>query len=87
MNVLQLRGRFSDDGTSTCLRCVTPWSQVEEHSTPYGDGMSGCFPLCESCWQDLTPELRLPYYRILILEVWESLEDWPSIESSVLAGL
>ena len=69
---------------------------MERHSTMYSDG-SGCFPLCESCWQELgTPEARMPYYR----ELWESWLDstpldskhngtpmpelWRQIESAVL---
>lgn len=107
-NVLTIRARAWHRGTSTCLRCVQPWSKVGGHTTPYGRaplpgfpaGMMttpgpheptwvsthGCFPLCESCWSDLTPELRLPYYRILVFEVWESPEDWTDIEAAVLAG-
>jgi hypothetical protein len=25
----------------------------------------GCLPLCEACWADLTPQERLPFYRVL----------------------
>lgn len=86
-NVLQLRSRRRHRGYGTCLRCVEPWSKVEGHSTSYGRGMQSCFPLCEPCWQALSPEQRLPYYQILILEVWENGEaDWPSIKQAVLDG-
>lgn len=82
-NVLTVRSNFR--GYSTCLRCARPWDKVGDHSTSYTD-KQGCFPLCECCWSDLTPELRLPYYRILVFEVWESPDDWPAIEAAVLAG-
>lgn len=73
-------------GRSTCIRCANPWTIRGGHSTSYDNGMRGCFPLCESCWSDLTPELRLPYYQILILEVWRDEELWPEIREAVLAG-
>lgn len=70
---------------------------VDEHSTPYGPHtrygqMSGCFPLCERCWSNLTPETRLPYYEALI-DKWitmgtsKSDDDLASILVSVKAGL
>jgi len=31
---------------------------------------SGCFALCEECWNELTPEERIPYYEQLIAD-WE----------------
>ena len=58
------------------------------------------FPLCESCWKDMTPQDRLPHYRKLY-ESWlktmpETLPDgtpykglkmtWEEIETAVLAG-
>lgn len=86
--------------TGSCGRCHTTWTFVCEHDTPYSDD-SGCFPLCEKCWAELTPEQRLPYYRRL----WESWPDthrktapdgteipplpteiWWQIQRAVLAG-
>jgi hypothetical protein len=57
---------------------------------------SSCFPLCEQCWQELTPGQRLPYYRALV-DSWMSDgrpnhngipwdELWTTIEKNVLAG-
>lgn len=46
-----------------------PWKFTEGHTTWYGDGTRGCFPLCEACWSDLTVEERLPFYERL-------LHDW-----------
>lgn len=49
---------------SSCGRCGRPWTICEGHTTPY-DRSGGCFPLCEQCWRELTPEDRLPYYEEL----------------------
>jgi hypothetical protein len=56
--------------SSACGRCQFPWPVVRGHSTAY-DPSSGCFPLCEGCWQELqTPENRMPYYMALV-DWWE----------------
>lgn len=88
-------------GRGTCFRCHRPWRSngigAEEHITTYSD-TGGCFPLCEGCWSELTPDERLPYYAQLMhswTEVvpghpdWalESLRKWPAIEEAVLNGL
>lgn len=66
---------------------------VDNHATSYGDEGHGCFPLCEGCWNKLTPEERLPYYRYL-WELWKSTEseipdykvvEWSVIEKAVLS--
>lgn len=86
------RGR----GYGTCLRCDYPWSHVDGHSTQYSNS-SGCFPLCEECWQELaTPEARMPFYRLL-WERWRSdspdsngtpwPEVWEQMRAAVEAGL
>jgi hypothetical protein len=42
------------------------------HSTQYSYG-SGCFPLCEECWEELgTPQARMPFYR----DLWESWQQY-----------
>lgn len=59
-------------GYSWCHRCLTPWPFVTHHDTAYSEH-SGCFPLCEQCWQELeTPARRLPYYQELLAE-WDRL--------------
>ena len=79
----------------TCLHCHRVWSAVEPHETPYEfaghSPMKSCFPLCEECWQELTPETRLPYYRQLF-ESWEQFgpqqaETWLLIDEAVRRGL
>lgn len=55
-------------GHGTCNRCDEPWCVVEWHTTEYSE-VSGCFPLCDSCWTVLTPETRLPFYK-------EMMSDW-----------
>jgi hypothetical protein len=44
-----------------CSRCGVTWDLVNGHSVNYADG-SGCFPICEECWDELTPATRLPFY-------------------------
>jgi hypothetical protein len=48
---------------------------------------SGVFPLCETCWSELTPAERLPFYR-QVFDKWNSdgyaTFDWPVWERSVL---
>lgn len=50
------------------------------------------FPLCEQCWNELTPETRIPYYRQLYDhwasddEVKEDLEPFETIEQAVREG-
>lgn len=73
-------------GMGSCYRCKTTWDFVHGHTTNYGGG-SGCFPLCEKCWEGLMPEQRLPYYRQLYDE-WvkqgRDSRDWGEIEFAVL---
>jgi hypothetical protein len=56
--------------SSYCSRCGMPWQKVTPHQTRYtvrtterGIEVSGCFPLCEFCWDILeTLENRMKYY-------------------------
>lgn len=69
-----------------CYKCKTTWNLVDPHITddyPYTG--SGCFPLCEKCWEELgTFDARRPYYAQLY-------EDWgrPDEEryKRIIAGL
>lgn len=76
--------RFLYPGYGTCMNCKTTWNIVEGHSTQYSPS-SGCFPLCESCWSELSAETRLPFYRRLC-EQWDEPEKWPAIRAAVLEG-
>lgn len=71
---------------SACRRCRTSWRFVKGHVTMTSAG-SGCFPLCEACWAELSPKERLPYYRSLF-EQWQrqgsTNHTWTQIESAVL---
>jgi len=54
-----------------CYRCHIPWNYTPEkrgHVTYYGEEGEGCFPLCERCWAQLSPEQRLPFYEFLFVE-------------------
>ena len=62
--------QFIDPGHGFCGRCGITWSFVKGHTTNYDKG-AGCFPLCESCWQELEPIDRVSYYEELI-ELWIS---------------
>lgn len=82
-------GRIShavSPGYSACLACGTSWLFVEGHATNYRDG-SGCFPLCEKCWEERTPEERLPFYADLIAS-WDSADEelWSQVKTAVLEG-
>ena len=82
-------------GWGWCYCCNRTWNICESHSTKMNMG-EGCFPLCEDCWKELTPETRLPYYRMLF-DAWVSNGDrydngrewnetWKIIVSAVEGG-
>jgi hypothetical protein len=81
-------------GYCWCYACGTAWKFVDGHVTHYTerDEMGrGCFPLCEKCWGERTPEQRLPFYRRL-WELWNgdghtTEDEWVAIRSAVMAGL
>ena len=58
---------------------------VEGHGTLYTES-SGCFPLCEKCWEKLTPKQRLPYYRKLWNQWGSDNDTWKDIEKAVAEG-
>ena len=60
-------------GYGHCGRCKRKWKFVHGHVTDYQIG-SGCFPLCENCWEELSPEQRVPYY-IKLVELWMKYDD------------
>lgn len=81
--------RWVSPSAGYCLRCGMTWRHAREHATPYSVS-SSCFPLCQPCWQQLTPVGRLPYYRALV-DVWEAggaprVDDWRRIAGAVLEG-
>jgi hypothetical protein len=82
--------RFIAPGYSTCKRCRMPWPFVKSHTTKWNKN-NGMFPLCEHCWERLSPAERLPYYRLLWQEwhEWGPVRDpaWHDVESAVMAGL
>lgn len=53
---------FSRNGG--CSSCLRPWRVLDKHYTPFTPERA-CFPLCETCWQSMTPQERLPHYRML----------------------
>jgi hypothetical protein len=48
---------------------------------------TGCSPLCEQCWSNLTIAQRLPYYHKML---WDhggiETNKWPRLKAAVLAG-
>lgn len=89
-----IRTKHLAPGYSSCFRCQTAWKFVDGHSTPITKN-TGCFPLCEDCWSELTPDQRLPFYYVLFSQwEWSASQDgrefekqWQDIEDAVLAGL
>lgn len=77
-----LKGRIA--GYGCCLRCGDTWDWKPEHVTHYrteGWPKEGCFPLCEECWERLTPEERWPFYDGLV-DKW--IADHPEQERADL---
>lgn len=82
-------------GYGGCQCCGDTWDWKESHVTELANG-TGCFPLCEECWQSKTPEERLPFYNGL-LDWWISMapdqrehidkERRPALQEAVIAGL
>lgn len=70
-------------GYSCCFRCETPWKFTDHHATPYGGGRA-CFPLCQECWSELTPEQRVPYYEQL-LKWWHNMG--PPVEGAMAEAI
>lgn len=82
--------RAQSPGYGFCYRCGTPWNHCESHTTFYSEN-SGCFPLCETCWSELTSTERVPFYR----QMWDSWQTfgvpvdpkiWDQIEIAVMEG-
>jgi hypothetical protein len=86
-------------GYGTCRRCGASWAVVKHHSTPI-DTKRGIFALCESCWTELEPEKRIPFYQKLVND-WVSIAiadndideverllglEWAAIKAAVLRG-
>ncbi len=75
-------------GYSDCERCGRTWNIAREHSTDLGDG-GGMFALCEYCWNELTPQERLPYY-LRVYNSWArwggGRHSWSTIENAVIKG-
>ena len=70
-------------GWGRCGDCGMLWTAVTGHNTSFTESR-GMFPLCERCWEALTPEERLPHYR----KAWETWPpghaEWEVIERVVL---
>jgi len=64
--------RKHSDGYGRCLHCGGSWAIKRPHWTWYSDAAMG--PLCEECYDELSPEERLPYY-VKLWESWGSPED------------
>jgi len=61
-----------DDSYGHCLCCGGSWAVKRPHWTFYSD--AGMGPVCEECYDELSPEERLPYY-VKLWESWGSPED------------
>lgn len=48
-------------GYGRCYVCNLPWYIVTGHDIYYANG-SSCFPVCESCWQQMSHREALTHY-------------------------
>ena len=64
---IRLNRNGRSQGYGGCGCCGDTWDWKASHSTML-DNDSGCFPLCEECWQALVPATRLPFYYALAVE-------------------
>lgn len=76
--------RLVSPGYGCCYRCGMPWSFTEYHVTHYGNG-HGCFPLCEACWSELTPEQRWPFYERLLHD-WRAYRPVEGSQAEAILG-
>ena len=84
-NALIIIEKLLAPGYSCCGLCGRPWKFAKEHITNYSPS-SGCFPLCQKCWEKLTPQKRLPFYHKLWKE-WKNTDvKWEDIKKVVLEG-
>lgn len=94
------KGYRNFSGYGGCLRCYTPWNKTKEHTTRYHSckdayhvyneykdesPCGGCFPLCQTCWESLTINQRLPYYEALVT-LWsaDGFPDYNGVPYSVI---
>ena len=59
-------------GYGGCDRCDDRWNWKKPHTIWYSDA-GGMFPLCEECYQEITPQERYDYCKNLWIE-WGSPE-------------
>jgi hypothetical protein len=52
-----------------CAHCGGSWAVKSPHWTWYSSAAIG--PICEECYEKLSPEERWPYYEALLSE-WEN---------------
>lgn len=75
----ELAARLLPSHFSGCGRCKLPWNVVEGHSIAYSR-TSGCFPICNECWDDLTPVDRVPFYLDWLRRADASMKQYPHID-------
>lgn len=86
--------RKANPNTWFCLRCNLSYHDCDHHDTPYCPHENqhgycrGIFVLCAECWQEITPEQRVPYYIAGVLGSWppEDHHLLDFIKVSVLEG-
>jgi hypothetical protein len=72
-------------GYGSCGCCGVPWKFTKRHTTDYSS-ISGCFPLCEKCWSELSIDDRVIYYYRLVCQVWNRPEVWETVYKAVKEG-
>lgn len=70
-------------GFGTCLKCKDSWYWKKYHVTYFVEGR-GMFPLCEECYQKITPEERFAWHKKLLDEWSEEDQEFRNFYSEAL---
>lgn len=87
-----IRGKAK--GISGCARCGDNWDWKKEHQIPYQHDAKGrvqglMFPVCEECYQKISPEERMEYC-VQLWKSWGSPKgkvDWDIVKQEVGIGI
>ena len=80
----------SDADTIAMAKMEAKLSNISEEQVALSPSR-GCFPLCESCWKELTIEQRLPFYHALYWgrdkkRLDQVAVEWKYVEAAVKDG-
>jgi len=72
-------------GYGTCARCGRAWAICREHTVMVGPG-SGCFAICEPCWQECTKDERFSYYYDLLASHRCTSTEFETMRNNILSS-